>query len=346
MTDPIPVFDGHNDTIMKLENAARTGGDSGFVEGNTATDIDLPRARASGFAGGLFAMFTPSRLDRFHAPFDHDDPANFAPIDQEPALAFTMAMFGRLHRLARHHPQDLAICDGADAARAAIAEGRLAMIPHIEGAECIDPALGTLEVLYAAGLRSLGPVWSRPNAFGHGAPMEAQPDLDPGEGLTGAGKELIRACNALHIQIDLSHLTERGFWDVAAITSAPLVASHSNVHAISPSARNLTDKQLDAVAESGGLVGLNFNVGFLREDCGEEDTPITQMLRHLDHMLARLGEDGVALGSDFDGCQLPEEIGDVTGLPRLTAAMRQAGYGEDLIVKICRENWLRVLERA
>ena len=101
------------------------------------------------------------------------------------------------------------------------------------------------------------------------------------------------------------------------------------------------------MAESGGVVGLNFHVGFLREDCRmDPDTPISQMLRHLDYMLEKLGEDGVALGSDYDGCTLPAEIGDVTGLPRLVAAMRQAGYGEALIAKICRENWLAALDRA
>ncbi|MEL6479265.1 MAG: dipeptidase [Pseudomonadota bacterium] len=346
MTDPVPVFDGHNDTILKLEIAARLGEPEGFVEGNPALDIDLPRARAAGFAGGLFAMYTPSALDRLAERPEQDDPARYAPVAQEPALNFTLAMFARLRRLAAGHPGKITLCASAAEARAAMAAGRLAVVPHIEGAECIAPDLSTLEVLHAAGLRSLGLVWSRPNAFGHGAPMEADPDLDPGEGLTDAGKALVAACNRLRVQIDCSHLTEAGFWDVARLTDAPLIASHSNVHAISPSARNLTDNQLAAIGESGGLVGLNFNVGFLREDCGEADTPITQMLRHLDHLLEVLGETGVALGSDFDGCQLPEEIGDVTGLPRLIAAMRQAGYGEALIARICRENWLDALDRA
>ncbi|MEL6775222.1 MAG: membrane dipeptidase, partial [Pseudomonadota bacterium] len=207
--------------------------------------------------------------------------------------------------------------------------------------------LAALEVLHAAGLRSLGPVWSRSNAFGHGAPMAAQPDLEPGEGLTAAGKALVATCEAMGILIDCSHLTEKGFWDVAAATDQPLVASHSNAHAIAPSARNLTDRQLDAVAERGGLVGLNFHVSFLRPDCRHDrDTPMEVLLRHLDHLIERVGEDGVALGSDFDGCLLPQEIGDVSGLPALMSAMRRAGYGEPLVAKIARENWLRLLERV
>lgn len=347
MSDPVAVFDGHNDTLLKLEIAARKGRPRAFGEDGAGLDIDLPKARRAGFAGGFFAMYTPSRLDRLTEDYDHDDPHNFDPVPQPASLGFTLAMFARMRRLVQAMPEDLALCGNVGEIRAAMAAGRIAVLPHIEGAECIDPGLDALEVLHAAGLRSLGPVWSRPNAFGHGAPMGAQPGPDPGEGLTAAGRDLVRECNRLGIMLDLSHITVRGFLDVAALTDRPLVATHSNVHAISPSARNLTDEQLRMVAESRGVVGLNFHVGFLREDCRQDrDTPLTLMIRHLDHLLGILGEEGVALGSDFDGCTLPAEIGDVEGLPRLIAAMRQAGYGEALIGRICRENWLSLLERS
>lgn len=344
----VTVFDGHNDTLLKLELAGRRSTPFDFtVENGADLDIDLPRALKSGFGGGFFAMFSPKTDGKLDADFDPGDPTHFEPVSQARALEITLAMFARMRRLARTHAAQLALTRSTAEIRAAMAEGRIAILPHIEGAECIDPDLAILEVLHAAGLRSLGLVWSRPNIFGHGAPMDAQPDLDPGEGLTDAGRALVRACNELGIMIDLSHLTERGFWDVAEISQHPLVATHSNTHAISPSARNLTDDQLRAVAETGGVVGLNFNCSFLRPDCADDtDVPITLMLRHIDHMLEILGEEGVALGSDYDGCLLPAEIKDVTGLPRLIAGMRQAGYGEALITKICRENWLNVLDRT
>jgi membrane dipeptidase len=135
-------------------------------------------------------------------------------------------------------------------------DGLLAPVMHIEGAEAIDPNFEVLDVLYEAGLRSLGPVWSRSNAFGHGVPFLCPSSPDTGPGLTDLGKELIEACNRLGILIDLSHLNERGFWDVAAISNAPLVATHSNAHALSPHSRNLTDKQLTAIGETGGMVGV------------------------------------------------------------------------------------------
>ena len=341
------VFDGHNDTILKLERAARTGEGLDFAGGAEGLDIDLPRARDSGFAGGFFAMFTPAFDNGEIVAFDRSDPRRYAPVDRQVALDFTLAMFARMRRLAAELPDDLALCGSATDIAEAMDQGRVAVLPHIEGAECIDTGLDTLEVLYGAGLRSLGLVWSRPNAFAHGAPIYPDESYDAKAGLTDAGRALVRECDAMGVMIDLSHLNEGGFWEVAKIATKPLVATHSNAHSLSPCPRNLTDDQLKAVRESGGLVGLNFNVGFLRADCEDNlDTPITTMLRHLDHLIEHLGEEGVALGSDFDGCSLPKEIRDVTGLPRLVAAMRQAGYGEALIARSCHRNWLDLLART
>jgi membrane dipeptidase len=124
---------------------------------------------------------------------------------------------------------------------------------HIEGAEAIGEELGELEVLYAAGLRSIGPVWSRPNIFGHGVPFRFPADPEQGPGLTEAGKALVKRCNELGVLVDLSHMNAEGFRDIAGISTKPLVATHSNVHALSNSSRNLMDWQLDAIRESGGV---------------------------------------------------------------------------------------------
>jgi membrane dipeptidase len=157
----------------------------------------------------------------------------------------------------------------------------------------------------------------------------------------------VKRCNELGVLVDLSHMNAEGFRDIAGITTKPLVATHSNVHALSNSSRNLMDWQLDAIRESGGVVGLNYAVPFIREDGRQtSDTPMTTMIRHLDYLIGKLGEDGVALGSDFDGALVPAEVGDVSGLPALVGAMRQAGYGEELVNRICRDNWKDVLRRT
>ena len=147
--------------------------------------------------------------------------------------------------------------------------------------------------------------------------------------------------------LDLSHITEKGFWDIARLSTKPLVASHSNAHAICQSPRNLTDGQLEAIRASNGLVGINFHVGFLRPDgIADERTDLDQIVAHTDYLLDRLGEDGVAFGSDFDGCTVPLALRDVEGIPRLIERYRQAGYGAALIRKIAAENWLSLLERT
>ena len=228
----------------------------------------------------------------------------------------------------------------------AIDQYRTFLAEHTDSAEAIEPDLSCLEALYGAGLRSIGPVWSRPNQFGHGVPFRFPASPDTGPGLTDAGKALVRECNALGIVIDLSHLNEHGFWDVAKLSTAPLIASHSNAHVICPSSRNLTDDQIKAVGQSGGLIGLNFANGFLRPDgLWKNDTGFDILLRHLDRLMELAGADHVGLGSDFDGARIPAVIGDVAGLPNLVEALRGHGYDEATLRRLCYDNWIAVLER-
>ena len=136
--------------------------------------------------------------------------------------------------------------------------------------------------------------------FGHGVPFAWPRSPDTGPGLTPAGKDLVRACNRLGIMIDLSHLNEKGFWDVARLSAAPLVATHACAHANCSSTRNLTDRQLDAIRESDGVVGVNFSVNDVRPDAQDNaDTPLHQLTRHFRYLVDRIGIDRVAIGSDF-----------------------------------------------
>jgi membrane dipeptidase len=142
-------------------------------------------------------------------------------------------------------------------------------------------------------------------------------------------------------------MNQAGFEDVAKISTSPLVATHSNVHALTPSPRNLTDRQLEQIRESNGMVGLNFSVNFLRADgMGSSDTGLDVMVRHIDYLVDKLGEDHVGLGSDFDGCTVPNGIKDVTGVPNLFEALADKGYGAPLLAKLARENWLACLDRT
>jgi membrane dipeptidase len=353
----IPIFDGHNDTLLRLY---RHGGDAaiaGFLHGEEKGQLDLAKARQGGFAGGLFAMFVPSpekseKKDKKEASDKAAEP-NFATTPAPPALDAAEAqrtvngMVSLAYRIERQAAGRLRVCRSVAEIERCFAEDAVAAVLHIEGAEAIDADFQMLDVLHAAGLRSLGPVWSRPNIFGEGVPFRSPSSPDTGPGLTDLGKALVSACNHLKILIDLSHLNERGFWDVAELSDAPLVATHSNAHALSPHARNLTDRQLAAIGRSGGLVGVNFAVSFLRPDGGRDrNTPLDLIVRHVEHMLEHAGEDNVGFGSDFDGAPMPAELGNAAGLPKLIAALRGHGFGHELIEKLCFRNWLRVLRRT
>jgi membrane dipeptidase len=336
----IPVFDGHNDALTR-EDAAD------FASGREGGHLDLPRARAGGFAGGIFALFTPTPGAE-HIDFDGEGAMEVelaAPIGPEVAAANTTQAAGRLLGLERDG--HLRVVRSIGDLDQALEDGVLAAVLHHEGAEAIDPGLEALELWHAAGLRSLGPVWSRPNAFAHGVPFAFPADPDTGPGLTTAGRRLVRRCAELGIAVDLSHLNEAGFRDVARMDEAPLIASHSGVHALCASTRNLTDGQLDAIAKSGGLVGIVFAAPFLRADGADDgDMPLARIVEHVRYAVERMGIEHVALGSDFDGATIPDELGDVAGLPRLVDALRADGFSEDEVRAIAWDNWRRVLARA
>jgi membrane dipeptidase len=343
------VFDGHNDVLLRLWSNAKNGADPviEFSEGTAEGHIDGPRARNGGLIGGLSAIYIPSDHLVLKTP---DENGHYAtelsePLERQPSLDIALEFAAIALRLDRAGAWKL--CRSTADIRAAMENDVFAAVLHMEGCEAIGADLTALETFYAAGLRSLGPVWSRNNIFGHGVPFAFPMEPDTGPGLTAAGFDLVRECNRLGILIDLAHITEKGFWDVAKTTDQPLIASHSNAHSLTTVARNLTDRQLDAIRDSKGLAGLNYATTMLRPDGLENaHTPISDMVRHIDYMVERMGIDCVALGSDFDGATIPEGITDAAGNQNLIAALRDAGYGDAELIKICRENWLRVLAQA
>ncbi len=346
MTKQTPIFDGHNDVLLRLYKSTSADPVADFLNGEEAGHIDLKKAKAGSLAGGLFALYSPSPA-KARLPGGQLSPVLPPPLSMDEARHSIVGELAILLRIERTSKGAVAICRNVADIRSAIARGALAVVVHIEGADAIDADLNFLDVLYGAGLRSLGPVWSRTNIFGHGVSFGFPSSPDTGDGLTQAGENLVRVCNEMRILIDLSHITEKGFWDVARLSKAPLIATHSNAHALCPSARNLTDRQLDAIRDSRGMVGLNFATGFLRPDGAmNPDTGIDVMVRHLDYLIDRLGEDRVGLGSDFDGATVPAAIGSAAGLPVLIDALRAKGYSEPLLSKLGSGNWLDVLERT
>jgi membrane dipeptidase len=336
------IFDGHNDSLTKPDHDR-------FVGGREEGHLDLPRMAQAGMRGGIFAVFIRSLETADWRPALSKRPGGAGPAPElahEPASALATEAAGRLFAMERAGA--MRVARKVEDVDAAAEGGPPAAVLHLEGSEPIDAGLEALELWYAAGLRSLGPVWSRPNAFATGVRFRYPSTPDIGPGLTDAGKALVSRCAELGIVFDLAHMNEAGFWDTAELEAAPLVVSHAATHAICPNSRNLTDAQIDAVGATGGLVGIVFAPAFLRPDGKNEGAGmgLELIVRHARHVADRIGVEHVALGSDFDGTEVPDALGDVTGLPALLEEFSAHGFTDAEIEQIAWSNWRRTLARC
>ncbi|MAS38133.1 MAG: peptidase [Anaerolineaceae bacterium] len=354
MSTPQPIFDGHNDTLLSIHLDHQDGG-ALFLNGPTPGHIDLPRARAGGLIGGLYAIYPPAPKDspesaaRFGLKITENGYVTQlkSAVDPDYARVLTDDVITTLHELERNGDGQVQIVRSYDDLVHNLENDVHSIVLHFEDAAAIKADLSNLDAYYANGLRSIGLVWSRPNAFGCGVPFEFPNSPDIGPGLTDAGKALVQACNRLGILIDMAHLNEKGFWDVAEISDAPLVVSHTGVHAICPSTRDLTDAQIDAVGQSNGLIGIMFSPSQLRPDGNPEaDVELSVLVDHIEYVANRIGIDHIALGSDFDGAKMPQALSDAAMLPNLIHTLEDRGYGPEPIEKIAYRNWFRVLKET
>jgi membrane dipeptidase len=233
------------------------------------------------------------------------------------------------------------------------ANGQVAGILSMEGAEGLEGDLGVLRMMYRLGVRWIGLTWNHRNQAADGLA-----ELRTGGGLTEFGVRLVQEMNRLGMIVDIAHLAPAGVRDVLATSEAPVVASHANAHALCPVPRNLSDEQLEDLAQTGGVVGVTYVPDFIR--CGQETVPggdtapgtvpatLDMLLDHVDHIVQVIGIDHVGLGSDFDGFGDPPPVGleDVSCVPNVTAALLKRGYGADDVRKILGGNWLRVIRQV
>ncbi|WP_296244499.1 MULTISPECIES: dipeptidase [unclassified Psychrobacter] len=350
-TQPV-IFDGHNDLLTRLWLSASDDPVHDFIHGALPGHLDLQRCRQAGWMGGLFSIFLPPFA---YVKNNHPEKLSKAlglnlnsdsDFDPQQIVDICCAQLKLAEQLQNRSEGQIQICTSLSQIQACQRNQQLAIVLHLEGAEAVAIEPGLLDIFYDAGLRSIGPLWNRKSIFGDGlnAPFPHSPDT--GSGLTKQGKDLILRCSEKQMLIDVSHMNERAFWDTLEIIDQPIVATHSNAHALCPQARNLTDSQLDAIKQNRGLVGVNFDVAFLRAD-GQRNTQtsLDVIVDHLDYLVDHLGEEHVGFGSDFDGCLLPDDLSDVSQVYRLVERMQQRNFTDQLIKKITLENWLNVLNK-
>ena len=303
------VFDGHCDTPIELwlENQP--------LRENTLA-VSLARAQRLGGWAQFFAFCTAWVEAKLPRP-----------------EIFSRALEHFSAQL-RENADKITLCRTAIEADAAMQAGKCAAFLAIEGAEAVREDEGLLELAYEKGVRMVSLVWNLPN--GLAAPCGSD------EGLSEKGKNFFRRAQKLGMIVDVSHLSGRGFWDMAELAEKPLVASHSNSRALCAHPRNLTDEQFRAICQLGGTVGLNLVGPFLSEDGA---ATLDGFRRHLDHFLELGGEGHVAVGLDLDGTtELPAGFTGVEHHRTLAAYLAGCGYSEKTMQSLLCGSWMEVLK--
>jgi len=322
------VVDTHCDTLMKIANSwdpqyrrlFNIEGPIDISKENPDMHIDIPRMKKGGMNLQFFAVYIEPR---------------FKPSG---ALMRTLQGFDAFEQMLANNPEMMKVTSYEDAIKAK-KDNRIAGLLAIEGGEALEGSLSVLRMLYNLGLRSIGLTWNQRNRIAEGVG-----DCVSGGGLTKFGRELIAEMNKLGVIVDVSHLSPAGYWDVIEFSEKPIIASHSNARAVCDHPRNLYDDQIKALAENGGVMGMNFCVPFVKD---ADEVTIEDMLDHVDHIVNLVGVDHVGLGSDFDGISAsPKGLENITTIPNFTHGLVERGYTDEEIVKILGGNYLRVLKEV
>lgn len=325
----IPYFDAHCDTICRCletgEFSALEYGDSREEQRRyyaASTHLRENGGHIDLIRGGEF-----SRYGQFFALF-HD--VAEAPPDGMWAQCQRMHDF-LLSEMAEN--RDIAChCRTGAEVDEAVADGKVAALLSIEGADLIDCDVHKIETVAGWGVRFLNPVWNRANVLSGTNAEETE------RGLSATGREFVRVLEECGIYPDVSHLSDAGFWDLVGMARHPVIASHSNARAICPHRRNLTDDQFRAIRDLGGVVGINLYLHFVGEPT------MDALVAHVEHFLALDGEKTLCLGGDLDGCEvLAAGMTGVQNVTKLYAALKARGYGETLLEDIFWNNLRRLI---
>lgn len=327
----IPYIDMHCDTLWEAAVAPEVN----FKTLPNAM-VDLDRLKASQARAQFFALFLVNE--------SHSEDAKYLGLDAMPPADELIEILHKpfLNTLAQY-PADIAWAGNYTDLCSNSAQGKISAFLTIEDGFAAFGKLENIKRFYDLGVRLISLTWNEANCFGY--PNSSDPNV-MSRGLTDFGKEAVAYMNELGILVDVSHLSDGGFQDVAELSKKPFVASHSNCRALSPHRRNLTDDMLRVLADHGGVAGINFGPEFLSADPSSEDSRIEDMCRHLQHMVRVGGEDCAALGSDFDGIGGNLELGDCGRMQTLFQALDTYGFREGLIEKIAYRNVERVIRDA
>mgnify|MGYP000417990181 CR=1 FL=1 len=317
------VFDAHSDLLYDVTRRRLLG------ERRVLEHHHLDRLRRGGVEGLVLAVWASGPRETFWKDTAWKDPAS---------------NLGRTHQIFACARADLAECPQirpvhtAAEAEAARAAGQIYAFLAVEGMAAIGGNPAGVDWYYGQGARLGMLTWNETNALAAGARG------DPQAGLTEAGRRAVRRMGELGMVVDVSHLNDGGFWDVMDLAAGPVIASHSNCRALSPHNRNLTDEMIRALAEKGGIAGLNYCASFVDADSAHPKlcrSTVERLAKHAAHFKQVGGIEVISLGSDFDGIGGQHELETAADMPLLAEALRREGFTEDEVEAIYWRNAYR-----
>ena len=329
------VIDSHNDAIV---NHIRRG-NLGF-SGEPPPDADRRNGCVARLRGLLDrpALESPVQID-FPKMWNGGLDAAFFAVDVTLAvknhLTYALDAIGYFDSELEFHEGDVVLATSAGDIVRAKQDGKLAVILAIENSDGVEGSINVLRMLHRVGVRSIGLTHDVSSLAAHG-----NAEARSGGGLTRFGVRLVVEMNYLGMLLDVSHVSEAGFWDVMEVSQKPVIASHSNCKALCDHPRNLSNEQIRALAKNGGSMGVTFVPRFVDATAPTVD----RLLDHVDHVAQLAGAEHVGIGSDFDGGGTL--LDDATWFPRITEGLLARGYSETDVRKILGENHLRVLREA
>jgi membrane dipeptidase len=324
--------------------------------------VDFPRLREGGMKAPFFALWVPVYYKGAEA------------------VRRTLDLRDAMQSVLDAHPDQIELATGAADIERIVKSKKIAAFLAIEGGHQIDDDLAVLRMYYRMGIRAMTLTHFKNNNW-----ADSSTDKPEHNGLTPFGKDVVREMNRLGMLVDVSHVSDKTFYDAIAVSTKPVIVSHSSSRAISDIPRNVTDDMLRALAKNGGVIGINFGEGFIsqkdvaalhaaitsnsaapptltgkplddyannefRKDLRDMKTglaTISDVVDHVDHMVKVAGIDHVGIGSDFDGITSPPEgLNDISKMPSLVAALLKRGYSEQDIKKILGGNYLRVIREV
>ncbi|AXF56986.1 dipeptidase [Salicibibacter kimchii] len=323
------IVDSHIDTYMHALDE-KTWLPETDIGKETSFDFDIPKAQAGGLDVPYMAAYTPGYYE-----------------NTPRSISETLAKINALYWTEDNNPDDLTVTSSYDDIMQAVQDDKIAAVPTIEGGYSMEEE-NAIELLHQyddLGVKALGFTWNTSNALGEGADrVYNDPEETPSEGgLTELGEEVAKEMNELGMMIDVSHMARTTFWDVIEASEDPIIASHSGVKELRDHQRNLTDEQMEALADNGGVLGIVFYPVFLTEDT---EGYVDDVVDHIDYAVDVMGVDHVALGSDFDGAAMPADLQDASELSKITEELENRNYSEENIEKILGQNHLRVMEEV